>query len=66
MDYVIERVDHSHRSKNIGRIQFDVQIGRVNHSDYVITGNITYLSPFTRSPDAYYVSIKNIYELICL
>lgn len=61
-DYIFERIDNSHRS-NAGRITFDVHVERVNHSDYALTGNVTFLSPFTHTPDAYHVHLRLLDEL---
>lgn len=40
-----------------GHIIFDIQVERVNRTDYILTGNITFRSTFTKNPNAYYVSV---------
>lgn len=44
-----------------GHILFDIQVERVNRTDYMLTGNITFRSPFTKNPNAYYVSVCDKY-----
>lgn len=53
---MFERVENMNGS-DTGHIIFDIRVERVNRTIFTLTGNITFRSPFTQNPDAYFVSI---------
>lgn len=53
-DYRFERIENMNDTDS-AHVLFDLHVKRLGRSDFVIIGNITFRSVFTKNPDKYYV-----------
>lgn len=59
-DYTFERIDNLN-SSDTGFVIFNTRVERANRTNYVINGNITFKSSFTRNPSMYYVCVLSTF-----